>query len=544
MNMSMAVPAVDQLTNREGAQTFRRSLKEQLIQVLTTNTLGNTFYVDRHELRRETMEVIYQAVREIPEFVGKALVYARNRALLKKVPTIGLVALSGIRGNKQPFLKSFAQVILIPDDLRTFVSECESGKITGRKGFGGCSVDPVRDWLNGLSEYHAVKYGSVNSKGKTLRDIIRLAHPKPATAALQERFSWLTKGWSEIGPDPSPTNPMIWGLERLKRATDEEEAIRLITDYRLPYEVVVPSVKSMTPKIWEALMKVAPYFNLLRNLNNFAKQGLFDNEANVEYVASRLTDSRAILKSKILPFRFFDAFKAYTREFGYKQKIADAISTALDLSFVNMPEFPKGTRIAVGVDVSGSMKGPISDQGALIRRRSVSHRQEEGNRFIDIASIFAAAMLKKSQDTVLLPFDDDLHIARYASSDSMMSIARKIARLGGGGTSLGLPIEHLTDRKIRADAFIGITDNEDWAYGRGYSARGSFLDAWRQYRQLVNPDAKAFLITIAPYRDAVAPKDETNVHFIYGWSEAVAEYIPRILESGSGQIEEIEGIEL
>lgn len=539
MTNSVAVPT--QFVNREGAQTFRRTLKEQLIQVLTTNTLGNTFYVNRHELLAETLEIIYQAVREIPEFVGKALVYARNRALLKKVPTIGLVALSGIRGDKQPFLKSFDRVVLIPDDLRTFVELCESGKITGRKGFGGCAVAPVRDWLNDMSEYHAVKYGSVNSKGKTLRDIIRLAHPKPATFALQERFGWLTKGWSKIGPDPSPTNPMIWALERLKRTTDEAEIVRLITDYNLPYEVVVPSVKSMTPKIWEALMKVAPYFNLLRNLNNFAKQGLFKDEVNVEYVASRLADSRAILKSKILPFRFFDVFKAYTRGFGYEQKIADAISTALDLSFVNMPEFPKGSRIAVGVDVSGSMTNSIPSRDP----RGSFQGQEESNRFIDIASIFAAAILKKSENTVLLPFDMQLHTTRFVSSDSMMSIARKIAGLGGGGTSLGLPIEHLTRSKIRVDAFIGITDNEDWAYGdRGFYARGSFLEAWHEYRQLVNPEAKAFLVTIAPYRDAVAPKDETSVHFIYGWSDAVVGYIPRILESGFGQIEEIERIVL
>jgi len=533
MTMTMAEAALRETAaiqrNREGARTFRRSLEEQVLQVLSVNTLSKTFYASREEITSETLNVLRKASREMPEFLAKALVWSRTKALLKTVPTVGLVALSASR-DKTFFRAVFDRVILIPDDLRTFVLWSKSGRVSGRNGFGGCVMDPVREWLKRMSEYHAVKYGSAHSEDIALRDILRLSHPRSELAAVRERFGWLVHGWSEIGPEPSPTNPMIWALERLKHTADEDEIVRLIAEYNLPYEVVVPSVRSTSPKVWEMLLRRAPYFNLLRNLNTFERHGVFEKPENVEYAAGRLADPKSVERSKLLPFRFFSAFQAYTKEAGYRRAIADAIAKALDLSFGNMPEFPQGTRIAVAPDVSGSMTGLVSEKGLT--------------RYIDIAGIFAAAVLKKAGETVLLPFDTRLHSVPFASSDSLMTVAGKIAQVGGGGTSLGLPVQHLLDRKIPVDVFIGITDQEEWVYGIGFRCRGPFIELWQKYRQAVNPDAQAFLVTIAPYRDAAAPKEEPGVHFIYGWSEAVVGYIPLMLQSGVSQVERVNGITL
>lgn len=517
-------------TNFEGAPTHVRSLEEQVLQVLTTNTLGATFYATQNEVSAITLSVLQRAVRECPEFLAKALVYARTTALLKAVPVVGLVVLSTAR-DKGLFEAVFDRVILIPDDLRTFVEWSKSGKIRGRKGFGGCVVAPVRRWLTRMSEYHTVKYGSSASKGFSLQDIIRLSHPKTVDPAGHERLGWLRHSWDEIGPAPSPTNPKIWALEALKRTTSEDETIRLITEFGLPYEVVVPAVSSMSTRVWEALMKVAPYFNMVRSLNTYARHGVFENPANVEYVVSRLTNPNAVAHSRVLPLRFHSAFKAYTANVGHNLRIAQALSDALDLMFVNMPEFPLGTRIAIAPDVSGSMSSLISEKSETM--------------IIEIASIYAAALLKKTgPDAVLLPFDTELHSVPLTGSESLLGIANRISLYGGGGTSVGLPVQYLLDRKIVVDACIGITDSEDWAYGDRFGCSGSFLTLWRKYRQNVNRNAQAFLITVVPYTHAVAPKDEPNVHYISGWSDAVVEYIPRMLQLGLGQVEEVRRMSL
>lgn len=518
--------------NREGAPSYRRSLQEQVVQILTTGTLGNTFYASGRELGDEAVKVLTQARKDCPEFLARAVVYGREQGFMKAVPILGLVVLSAGGGRtKSLFQSAFPRVIRTPDDLRSFVTVCRSGAIPGRKGLGGVARAAVRDWLQGLSEYHTVKYGSAASRGVTLRDVLRMSHPRPSDAALAERFGWLVNGGEALGIDPT-LNPQIRALEALKAADTEDAQVNLIREGRLPYEVVVPSVSSATPAVWEALLYQAPYFNLLRNLVTFTRHGVFRSEANVRYACERLTDSRAIRRSKVLPFRYFDAWKRYGTGRDSDSRIADALREALELSFRNLPSL--GDRVvAIGADTSGSMDCPVSDRGET--------------RFIDICGIFTGALLRASGDRVVpLPFDTSVHLDHGLSKrDDILVSAEKVSGFGGGGTAVGAPVEHLLRQKLRVDVFVGITDNEDWAYGGGwYETSGSFLDLWRRYRAEVAPEARAYLVTIAPYRDAVAPSGEKGVRFIYGWSDSVLKYIAQDLEGGESQVREIERMSL
>jgi 60 kDa SS-A/Ro ribonucleoprotein len=518
--------AVPTHLNKEGAPSYRRSLEEQVAQVLTCGTTGNTFYVSGQQLVKEATEVLVRARNKEPEFLARALVYARNEGLMRSLPVLGLAVLSGGGGRTKPlFEKAFPKVIQTPDDLREFVQLVKSGTISGRKGLGGVARLAVREWLNNVSEYHAVKYGSANSREMTLRDIIRLAHPIPQTSALSERFGWLVKGKEGLGVDPE-LNPQIRAFEALKRTTTEDEQLALIREGRLPYEVVVPTLQKTSAAIWGELLHQAPYFNLLRNLNAFTRHGVFGDEENVRYAVEKLSNPGAVEHSKVLPFRFFDAWKAYCRSDKFDTRLADALRQALELSFCNMPSLGDCT-VAIGTDTSGSMDSQISDKGST--------------RYIDIAGIFTGALLKRIEGRVIpLPFDTEIHTNHGLSGrDDILVTADKISGYCGGGTAVGAPIEHLLRSQTKVDVFIGITDNEDWAHGGGWYASADFLTLWRRYRKEINPDAKAFLVTIAPYRDAGTPSGEPGVHFIYGWSDQVLRYISLKLESGNGQTEHI-----
>jgi 60 kDa SS-A/Ro ribonucleoprotein len=519
--------------NREGAPAYRRSLREQTVQVLATGTLGDTFYASGKDLAAEAVEVLVQAREECPEFLARALVWAREKGFMKTLPVLGLAVLSGGRGRaKAHFQAAFDRVIVTPDDLRAFAAFCRSGAIPGRKGLGGVAAKAVRAHLGSISEYHAVKYGSAASREMALRDVLRMAHPRPASPAVAERFGWLVGGIEKLGSDPA-LNPQIRAFEALKRASTEEEQIALIREGRLPFEVVVPAVKATTPAIWAELLRQAPYMNLLRNLVTFTRHGVFSDEANVRYAAQKLADPRAVERSKVLPFRYFDAWRRYMETDGHDSRIADSLRAALELSFVNMPSFGAST-VAIGTDVSGSMDGPISSKGST--------------RFIDIAGIFTGALLRRVEGRAIpLPFDTEVRPDLGLSSrDDVLVTAEKISGIRGGGTAVGSPVEYLLDRKIPVDVFIGVTDSEDWAYGReyGYSCSGSFLELWSRYQNEVAPEAKAYLVTIAPYRDAVAPSGTKGVRFIYGWSDAVLRFIASDLEAGESQVREIERMDL
>jgi 60 kDa SS-A/Ro ribonucleoprotein len=518
--------------NHECAPAYHRSLREQVLQVLMTGMLSDTFYASGAKLGAEATNVLLKARTECPDFLAKALVYARNDGFMKSVPVLGLAVLSGGRGRTRSLFESvFPQVVRTPDDLRSFVVLCKSGTIPGRKGLGGVARQAVREWLQNLSEYHALKYGSAASREITLRDILRLTHPSPSSAALSERFGWLIRG-SEQSLE---LNSQIKAFEALKQATSEEEVVALVRQGRLPYEVVVPAAKQMTPAIWEQLFHLAPYMNLLRNLVTFTRHGVFQSSANVEAAVKRLTNPEAVKHSKVLPFRFYDAWKRYVQTDGNEGAIADALRAALELSFCNMPSLGNRT-VAIGPDTSGSMSWtPISERSST--------------QCIDIAGIFTGALMRRVEDRAIpLPFDTRVHTDLGLSArDDILVTADRISKIGGGGTAVGAPVQHLLDRKIKVDAFVGITDNVDWAYGHqgyGYECRGSFLDLWRSYRREVAPEARAYLVTVAPYLEAVAPSGEKGVRFIYGWSDRVLNYITHDLESGSGQVQAVEQMKL
>lgn len=531
MNLNTTLSAVSRPqvvghVNRAGSPGYRRSLKEQVLSVLSTGTLGDTFYVSRDELAAEAIQVLTEARLECPHFLARALVWAREVGCMKTLPSIGLVILSAGGGKtKSLFEQVFSRVVKTPDDLRSFVTIAISGVIPGRKGLGGLTVDPVRNFLVNMSEYHVVKYGSANSKDITLADIIRMAHPRPATHEISERFGWIVRGKAGLAKNQS-LNPRIHALESLKTATTEDEQVSLITQGGLPFEVVVPSLKKTTLRIWSELLRQAPYMNLLRNLATFTRHGVFADEENVRYAVQRLTDPNAIRHSKVLPFRFFEAWKSYSKLEGQDSRLCSALRVALNLSFSNMPSFGDAT-VAIGTDVSGSMsQGTVSEKSTT--------------RYIDIAGIFTGALLRQIEGrAITLPFDTNVHTDDFSQGD-VMSIAEKIVSYGGGGTALGAPIQYLLDCKVKTDIFVGITDNEDWAHGENRYASASFLDLWRRYKQEVSPNAKAFLVTIAPYRDCVVPSGTKDVHFIYGWSDRVLDYIGLKLRSGESQVEAVE----
>ncbi|HEY9585227.1 MAG TPA: TROVE domain-containing protein, partial [Candidatus Paceibacterota bacterium] len=382
-----------------------------------------------------------------------------------------------------------------------------------------------------MSEYQALKYGSAVSKGVTLRDIIRMSHPTPGDPKTSELFGWLVRGKGGLGSDTG-LNPQLRTLEALKRATTDDGRVSLIREGRLPYEVVVPSLGTTSTVIWSELLRQAPYLNLLRMLATFTRQKVFENEANVRTACEKLTNPAAVEHSKVLPFRFYNAWKAYKGTEGHSMAIADALRAACEISFRNMPSFGNRT-VVIAPDVSGSMTKEVSDKGTT--------------RCIDIAGLFTGALLKRCLDRALvLPFDTNVRANHTLSKrDDILVTADKVASYSGGGTAVGAPVQYLLDRKIVADVVIGITDNEDWAYGRdGNYASNSFYSLWLRYKSEVNPNAIAYLVTMAPYRDAVAPSGAKGVHFIYGWSDRVLQYIGNTLEGGENQIQAVEQIAL
>jgi len=492
--------------NYEGAPTFKRSDEENLLNVLMLGTLEDTFYVDKTDLVDQASALFDQFRKKDPEFLAKALVYARENGFIRMAPILGLVYLS-LANDKTYFHSIFQRVIRTPNDLRDFVQIVRSGQI---RGMGRTVKDAVNAFLSTrMSEYWAIKYGS-NSQNPSLRDIYRMTRPV-LTGKAQAIARYLVKGEFDV----SQLSQVSY-FEALKSVETEDNAVYCIERGALPYEVVT-SLAPSTKKVWTALLYQAPYMNLLMNLNNFHKYGVFDDPKNVDYAVKYLVDN--VEKSKILPFRFFSAYKALNVD---NNRIIEAVSEALERSFVNLPDIEGNVLIAN--DISGSMNCAMSNRGTTT--------------YAEVAGIFAAALFKKAGDhSKIVSFNTQALGRTVNRMTPMLDMARMISS-GGGGTDLSAPLQFMmNNRHFPVDVGIFITDSESWAsYVFKHKTDKSVIE---EYRRTVNPNFKAFFIQLAPYTHAIVPNNYPGCYYIYGWSEQILQYITTILNGGETQVSQV-----
>ncbi|WP_058302937.1 TROVE domain-containing protein [Gorillibacterium timonense] len=479
------------IDNKDHYPAFTRSLEERYLQTLLTNTMSNTYYADQNELLSDAAQLHHEIAGSNPTFMAKAIVFARNEGVMRLQPLFGLAILSMYRSDL--FTRIFAQVVRIPSDLSDFLTILNG---LGR-GEGGRAVKrQVNRFLSGITEYWAVKYNG-RGRGYSLGDAIATAHPKPEDLKQQALFRYLRGMEANLA-----LLPQVEALERLKLASNEEEQITWIERGKLPYETVTGAIKP-SKAVWEALLYQMPTFALLRHLNALQRAGVLEDQRNLDYVVSRLTDKQALKKAKILPFRFATAFHQVEHP-----ELRDALREAVDLTFDNLPEL--GNRTAIFLDISGSMNG----------------------QYLEIGSVFALALYRKTKGSSLFwLFDTEVVDAKPSRKDSILTQAAHIH--AHGGTDTGAPVRQLIRERKKVDHIIIITDEQQ-------NSGSQFYEQLKLYRSKVNRDVLAFIVDIAPYRHAMVPDGDPQTYYIYGWSDTVLSYIAQTVQGYSSLVERVD----
>ncbi|WP_127587216.1 TROVE domain-containing protein [Paenibacillus koleovorans] len=482
--------------NADGYPAYVRSKEEQYIQVLVTNTFGQTFYADQDDLMKDADDLHREMAQTNPEFMAKALVYARNEGYMRLQPLFGLAILSEYRPDL--LAKVFLRVVRIPSDLSDFLTILQG---MGR-GEGGRAVKrQVNRFLAGVSEYWAIKYNG-RGRGYSLGDAIATAHPKPADLKQQALFRYLRGQEANLS-----LLPQVDALEQLKLAKTELEQLHWIEVGKLPHEVVTGAVKP-TQAIWEALIDQMPAMALLRNLNTLERAGVLENRYNLDTVVARLTDVHTLRKAQIFPFRFAKAFRQVKH-----QALRDALRDAVEATFANLPDLEG--RTAIFLDTSGSMNS---------------------GEYLQIGSVFALALYKKTEgDSLFWLFDTVVVDPRPSRRDSILSQADQIQ--ARGGTDTGAPVRELLRKREKVDQIVIITDEQQ-------NSGSPFYEELMKYRSKVNPDVRAFIIDIAPYRSAMVPPLDRNTFYIYGWSDTVLSFIAHSIRGYGTMVQAVEGLEL
>jgi 60 kDa SS-A/Ro ribonucleoprotein len=424
------------------------------------------------------------------KFVCNALSYARNKGFMRLQPVYGLARLMAEQGKGVPEASKevFNSVIRTPKDLADLMAISKS--LHEDKTEGGRRIKTLAgNWLLGLTEYWAIKYGAEKSDGDySLSDMIRITHPNAQGKKLPI-FDYL------LGKDASLDElTQIKLFEALKVTKDASEKAAIIKAGRLPHEVA-SSFAGKDKDVWRAIALSMPTFALLRHLRTLEELGLTDEIEVRRYIANKLTALDSIRKAKIFPFRLMSAFNKVTTTF-----VQDVLRIAIENSIENVPALPGST--AIIIDRSGSMS---SDHGKL------------GIPFMTVAAMFGLSLAKRASGTArVMLFDDRVEEFSFSRVDSLLTQAKGIQHRGATFTSL--PFEKLLTERYSTDTIVLITDEQQ-------NVGVPLVDVMAQYRQRVSPNVKLFIVDVAPYNEKLTPPDMPNTWYLYGWSDNILNFI-------------------
>ncbi len=507
------IPPAD-TTNNAGGVAYSRTPEEALAQFAVTGCFGDTFYVDAEDQLTQVLDI---AKRCSPEWVAKVALYAARDGRMKDMPAV-LCAVLAAR-DVQLLKRVFPWVIHNGKMLRNFVQAMRSG-VAGRKSFGTAVKKLLQQWFASRTD-EQLFHASIGDK-PSMKDIIALTHPRPATPARSAMLAYLMgKPVAALGLLPE----CVQQLEMRKLGVPGP-----LPDVNFQFLSSLP----MSTEEWTAVAKNCSWLTLLMNLNTFLRHGVLSSAEGLSMVVERLRDPAEVVSSRALPTKLFAAWKHV--EAGMPTGVQMALAQAMELSCVNAPKLPPDT--VIGVDVSGSMSSSMTGG-----RNSATSKI----RCVDAAAMLAASLVHANPTVRICAFDTAAHGGRLGGS--IPEITEALARFGGGGTDCSVPLRMAATLE-RCDAVVIISDNESWfsslppsspLHGRGRVFTPA-MSEWRRLQQK-NPDARLVCVDLTPNTTKQVAV-EPNVLNVGGFGDAVWSAIATFLSEKKSWMETLSSVDI
>lgn len=486
--------------NNSGATAYSLSDKAALAQLALTGCFNNTYYVSD----KDQLDNIIRLGSQLPvEFVAKLAVYARQHGLMKDTPAV-LAAIVAAR-DVQLLKRIFPKVIDDPKMLRNFVQVIRSG-VTGRKSLGTALKKLIEGYFNSLTDEQVFKANVGNDP--SLKDILKLAHPRPLTNSRSALYKYLLG--NEIQDD---LILLVSQFENFKNGNSLE-----VPD--VPFQML--TALPLNDRDWKKIASKMTFNQIRMNLNTLLRHNVLSDNALVDKLAAKLSDKNEVARSGIFPYQLFTAF--LNIDSNIPKKLSVALQLAAEHSLTNIPDVKEQSYILV--DTSGSMTSPVTGH-----RGSATTKM----RCIDAAALIASSFMRKNPAMVeVIPFDTRVHAASLNAMDSMMTNAKKLAGYGGGGTDCAAPLRYLNDRNAKGNLVIMISDNESnpGILGRGHYNRGTNMaEEWNKYKAR-NLKAKLVCLDLTP-NSTTQIESQKDVLNLGGFSDNVFSVISMFMENGN-----------
>ena len=481
-------------TNVAGMSAFSRDdIKKEIASVILNSMLNGDSYYEKEKDRIEKISKYISDNQELSEFIAKAMVYTRTEGNLRSVShLIGTVLAENAKGTS--FLKNALYKSMIrPDDATEMVALWNS---RNNKSIPNSMRRAIKKALEQRFDGYQLKkyYGTGAVK---VSNLINIAHPKPRDEYQKEIFKMVLEN----------RLPNIDTAQTVNASGTENRAEK--------YEAMLSEGKM-------------GYMAVLKNLKNILEAEPSDNV--IEMIVEVLTNKNRVLKSRILPFRFMQAYEAVeiiSMDKFKRNKILKAIEQGFIYSAGNIPIVEEGEKVAILLDESGSMGGMWS--------KSIQKTP------FYIGKVLMASMLTglDKDNTIGYLWADNVREVNI--NQSPMTFMKNM-HTRGGGTNLGQAITDLINTKTVVDKIVIFTDMQENSIG-GYWGGKRFSEMVKDYKK-INPNVKILFWNLEGYAGGTPLKMSDNVLEVNGYSDSILKVVSKIWEDKDALIKEIENISL
>lgn len=489
-----ALPAAN-TRNEAGGKAYTLPAKHALAQYAVTGCLNGTFYADAEQ----QLATVLRLCCQVPvEFIAKTAVYCRERGHMKDMPALLCAALATL--DTGVLKQVFDRVIDDGKMLRNFVQIVRSG-VAGRKSLGTAPKRLVQRWFERRDD-NTVFRASVG-QSPSLGDVVKMAHPRPATPRRAALYAWLCGRKFERGALPDTVAAFEQWKESRAGALPE-----------VPFQML--TAQPLLDAEWAQIARTASWQATRMNLNTFLRHDVFNDQKGrakgdmIKIIAKRLRDPVAIRKARAFPYQLMAAF--VNAHDAMPREITSALQDAMEIAVENVPAVDG--KVWILPDVSGSMHSPATGH-----RKGATSKV----RCIDVAALVAAAFLRTNADAEVLPFSDDVVPVKLNARDSIMTNAQKFAALPSGGTNCSAPLAWLNKRQAKGDLVIYVSDNESWMDANTGGRGTQSMAEWDTFRRR-NPRSRLVCLDIQPYAHTQA-KEQPGILNVGGFSDHVFELI-------------------
>ena len=296
-----------------------------------------------------------------------------------------------------------------------------------------------RELKSRLESFNEYKISKALGKGKlvSMSDAIKMLHPNPNRSKVSAKF------FKDVIEDRVKFGAGVKQIQNELSKSPKDSSDNL--------DGIIESVETSS------------LLALLKNLSSLAKRDVFKDLKVAEKVALRFKNRDEVLRSKILPFRFYSAYMCL-RDDIYRDGVGvvyEAVEEALENSIENLEDI-KGHN-AILVDVSGSMTYPVSEYSKVTAKA--------------IALLLGAICYKKGKSDLYV-FGSNCKKITASRKSSLMDIVTIAGSVNVGGESyLKTALEHINKVSKGYDNLIILSDSDCYNpvyYGISFSfSRGA-----------------------------------------------------------------------